>query len=97
MSEPNGTVLGNAVIVRFVGELFDERINPYFERLSGYFENAATWHTALQEHRAIRDAIAAGDPEGATRAMHYHLQQSQLRFSPTFGEEAEPGGETGAA
>lgn len=90
-------ILGNAVIVRFVGELFDERINPYFERLSGYFENAETWQTALQEHRVIRDAIAAGDPEAATRAMRHHLQQSQQRFSPTFGEEADPGGETGAA
>lgn len=79
-------ILGNAVLVRFIGELFDQRVNPFFTRLSSYFENAETWRSALEEHRAIRDAIASGDEVRAKAAMQTHLQQSQLRFSLNFGE-----------
>lgn len=78
-------ILGNAVLVRFIGELFDQRINPYFERLSHYFEDGVTWRTAVAEHRAVRDAIAAGDAAGAGAAMQRHLRQSQERFSRSFG------------
>lgn len=79
-------MLGNAVLERFVGELFDQRINPYFERLSTYFEDDSTWKSAASEHRAIRDAIAAADPAGAKAAMEQHLRASQLRFSRNFEE-----------
>lgn len=81
-------ILGNAVLVRFTGQLFDQRINPYFERLSSYFENKDSWRTAMDEHRAVRDAIAARDPEKAKTAMREHLRQSQLRFSRNFGERS---------
>lgn len=81
-------ILGNAVLVRFTGELFDQRINPYFERLSSYFENKDSWETAMDEHRVVRDAIAARDPEKAKTAMREHLRQSQLRFSRNFGERS---------
>ena len=33
--------LDNAVLVRVVGELFDQRLNPYFAKLAHYFENPA--------------------------------------------------------
>ena len=79
-------ILGNAVLVRFIGEMFDQRMNPYFERLSSYFENNDSWRAAAAEHRAVRDAIAARDPERAKAAMREHLRQSQLRFSRNFGE-----------
>jgi DNA-binding FadR family transcriptional regulator len=80
-------ILGNAVLVRFVGELFDQRVNPYFGRLASYFENEETWRVAIEEHRAVRDAIVARDPERAREAMRHHLQQSQRRFSREFGED----------
>ena len=57
--------LDNAVLVRVVGELFDQRLNPYFAKLAHYFENPESWGAALAEHQAIRDAIAAHDPEAA--------------------------------
>ncbi|RIY03298.1 FadR family transcriptional regulator [Aureimonas flava] len=81
-------ILGNAVVTRFVGELFDQRMTPYFARLSQYFENGQTWRVAHAEHRTVRDAIAAGDPEAAEAAMRRHLQQSQIRFQHSFGEDA---------
>jgi DNA-binding GntR family transcriptional regulator len=42
----------------------------------------------MDEHRAVRDAIAARDPEKAKAAMREHLRQSQLRFSRNFGERS---------
>lgn len=79
--------LGNAVLVRVVGELFDQRLNPYFAQLAHYFENPGTWRTALDEHRAVRDAIAAGQPKAARDAMRDHLAHSQERFAQNFGAE----------
>lgn len=83
-------ILGNAVLVRVVGEMFDQRLNPYFERLSSYFENGQSWRAATDEHRAVRDAIAAHDSGRAKEAMQKHLELSQLRFSRNFGERYEP-------
>ena len=79
----------NAALDRVVCELFDQRMTPYFTKLASYFESPASWREAFEEHRAIRDAIAAGDPARAKSAMQYHLQQSQLRFSRSFDEELE--------
>ena len=81
-------ILGNAVLVRFIGEIFDLRMNPYFELLSSYFENRESWRAAAAEHRAVRDAIAAREPERAKAAMQEHLRLSQLRFSRNFGERS---------
>ncbi|MBR0707494.1 FadR/GntR family transcriptional regulator [Bradyrhizobium liaoningense] len=83
--------LGNAVLVRVVGELFDQRLNPYFAKLAHYFESPGTWRTALDEHRAVRDAIAAHDPDAARNAMRDHLARSQERFAQNFGAESAGG------
>ena len=80
--------LDNAVLVRVVGELFDQRLNPYFAKLAHYFENPESWHAALAEHRAIRDAIVAQDPDAARLTMRAHLARSQERFAQSFGMEA---------
>jgi DNA-binding FadR family transcriptional regulator len=79
--------LDNAVLVRVVGELFDQRLNPYFAKLAHYFENPQSWGTALAEHRAIRDAIVARDAEAARMTMREHLVRSQARFAQNFGTE----------
>jgi DNA-binding FadR family transcriptional regulator len=79
--------LDNAVLVRVVGELFDQRLNPYFAKLAHYFENPDSWNAALAEHRVIRDAIVARDPDAARLAMREHLARSQQRFAQSFGTE----------
>lgn len=81
-------ILRNDAVTKVVGDLFDQRINPYFAQLARHFENAESWRTALAEHRAIRDRLAAGDAAGARKAMTEHLERSQERFSTTFGTEA---------
>lgn len=82
------SMLGNEVLVRMIGELFDQRMNPYFKRLSSHFEDRSTWRLAIEEHRAVRDAIATGNPDAARAAMREHLRRSQLRFSRNFEEES---------
>ena len=89
-------ILGNVVLLRTVGELFDQRINPYFAQLARHIENTSTWRAAHVEHIAIRDAIAAHHPKLARTAMREHLELSHQRFSRDFGEApfAEADGES---
>jgi DNA-binding FadR family transcriptional regulator len=88
--------LDNAVLVRVVGELFDQRLNPYFAKLAHYFENPESWRAAVVEHQAIRDAIVARDPEAARVTMRQHLARSQERFAQSFGTEAASSARTKA-
>jgi DNA-binding FadR family transcriptional regulator len=88
-------VMRNAVLIRFVGELFDQRINPYFQQLARYFENVASWRAAVIEHRAIRDALAGHNAKAAGEAMARHLRNSQERFSQSFGEAGPINGQAG--
>ena len=80
-------ILGNSVLVRCVGELFDLRINPYFERLARHTLESTAWKSAHEEHLAIRDAIALRDPAKAREAMREHLKRSHQRFARDFGEQ----------
>ncbi len=79
-------IIGNETVVRVVGDLFDQRINPYFAQLASYFENEESWANTIAEHIAIREAIAGRDPAGAKQAMRQHLENSQARFTISFGE-----------
>ncbi len=80
-------IIGNSALNRFTGLIYDRRLSPYFEKLASYFEGPHTWQMALEEHQAIRNAIAEGNPEAARQAMREHLTRSQKRFSESFGEE----------
>ena len=71
----------NSVLLRIVGDLFDERHNPLFEQLGNHFENERSWDQAIAEHRAVLDAIARQSPRGARAAMARHLSQSHDRFT----------------
>ncbi|AVJ29881.1 MULTISPECIES: FadR/GntR family transcriptional regulator [Achromobacter] len=79
----------NAVLVRVVGELFDERHNPLSVKLGDYFENSDSWAVAITEHRRVIDAIAAGDEQGARAAMRDHLSCSYDRLMASWPGAAE--------
>lgn len=81
-------ILGNDAVSGIVGDLFDQRMNPYFAQLASYFENEITWRAAWEEHRAVRDAIARGDARGARKAMQTHLSNSRERFTNSFKSSA---------
>ena len=77
----------NSVLLRVVTELFDERHNPLFEQLGSHFETARSWATAIAEHRAVVDAIAAHSPDAARTAMAHHLESSHDRFTASWPSE----------
>ncbi|MGO7465329.1 FCD domain-containing protein, partial [Rhizobium ruizarguesonis] len=66
-------IVGPATLIRVTGAMFDMRMTPYFARLARHFEGPTTWRSALDEPRAIRDALAAGDAAGAKAAMRAPL------------------------
>jgi GntR family transcriptional regulator, transcriptional repressor for pyruvate dehydrogenase complex len=70
----------NSVLLRVVSGLFDERHNPLFEQLGSHFETARSWAAAIEEHRAVVDAIAHRSPQRAREAMARHLALSHDRF-----------------
>lgn len=71
---------GNSVLVRLVGELFDERHSPISTKLRSRYENTRTWNMALKEHEAILRALEARDPLVAESAMRAHLKMSEERW-----------------
>lgn len=71
----------NGPLLRIVTDLYDERNNPLFETFGQHFENVRTWRKALDEHRAVYEAIAARDAEAARQAMQRHLHRSQHRYA----------------
>lgn len=71
---------GNSVMVRLIGDLFDERHSPISEKLSSRYENARTWNLALKEHEAILRALEARDPLAAQAAVRSHLKASEERW-----------------
>lgn len=71
---------GNSVIVRLVGELFDERHSPISSQFRARFDTPATWRHALAEHEAILAALEARDVPLAQMRMHAHLEESKRRW-----------------
>jgi GntR family transcriptional regulator, transcriptional repressor for pyruvate dehydrogenase complex len=74
----------NGPLLRTVAELYDMRNSPLFDRFGQHFESAASWRTAVAEHQAIVDALAAHDPDAARTAMHRHLQRSHDSYAAAW-------------
>ncbi|CAM3643793.1 GntR family transcriptional regulator [Bordetella sputigena] len=71
----------NSVLLRLVGELYDERHNPLAVQLGSHFENAESWESAIAEHERVVEAIEAGDAAAAREAMREHMARSHDRFT----------------
>jgi GntR family transcriptional repressor for pyruvate dehydrogenase complex len=71
---------GNSVMVRLIGDLFDERHSPISAKLSSRYESIRTWNLALKEHEAVLRAIEARDPLAAQAAIRSHLKASEDRW-----------------
>lgn len=80
----------NSALQSVVTQLFDERNGPLFTRLGSHFEREATWKQAVDEHRAVVEAIARHDPQSARAAMSGHLDRSHERFSAGWPTPGEP-------
>ncbi|CAB3809729.1 FadR/GntR family transcriptional regulator [Paraburkholderia fynbosensis] len=74
---------GNSVLMRIVGELFDERQGIMLAKLRGQSESSDTWRKAQLEHELIYAALEAKDPGQAEAAMRMHLHNSAVRWLGT--------------
>lgn len=74
------TMTGNSVLVRLVGDMFDERHSPISSKLSGRAESTQTWTDALHEHEVILRMLERRDVLTAQTAMRSHLSASQRRW-----------------
>jgi DNA-binding FadR family transcriptional regulator len=75
---------GNEVLRDTVVGYWHARSGPLFDRISGYFENPASWTAAMQEHEDVLAAIRAHDPAAARAAMQHHLQRAYSRYSASW-------------
>ncbi len=72
---------GNGALVAVVKMLWDERTGPLYQQLEHHYDSPALWENAMDEHRAILNAIVARDARGARAAMQRHMNQAYKRFS----------------
>lgn len=75
---------GNTVLSETVQTFWESRRGPIFTRLGGHFETVKVWVSAIEEHEAVRDAIAEHDAPGARAAMHRHMDKAHQRFSASW-------------
>lgn len=68
-----------------------ERTHCHLHIFRLYFDRAIGTKT-LEEHRAVAEAIASGEPDAADRAMRDHLEvASQERLRPLYDSGTDPG------
>jgi DNA-binding FadR family transcriptional regulator len=72
---------GNGALVAVVEMLWQDRTGPLYKQLEHHYDSPALWQSAMAEHRAVLNAIAAKDAAGARSAMQRHLNQAYKRFS----------------
>src|SRR5579864_8067518 len=53
---------GNGALVHVIRMLWEERTGPLYKQLEHHYDSPKLWHTAIAEHCAVADAIAAHDP-----------------------------------
>jgi DNA-binding FadR family transcriptional regulator len=75
---------GNTVLIETVQGFWDSRRSPLFERLGNYFETMSSWQSAINEHKAIVEAIREHNAAAARSAMHAHMDKSHARFSASW-------------
>ena len=63
---------------------------PIFDRLTELTRLPAKERMNLSHHEAIRDAIAARDPDAARAAMHLHVAGVEAFFLGETGAAAKP-------
>jgi GntR family transcriptional repressor for pyruvate dehydrogenase complex len=72
---------GNGALVQVVRMLWEERTGPLYQQLEHHYNSPELWKTAMAEHKAVLDAIAARDAPAARAAMQRHLNHAYKRFS----------------
>ena len=75
---------GNGVLVDLVQRFWDARDGKLFRRLGNHFESPRSWLAAIEEHRAVLEAIRKHDAKAARQAMQHHMDKAHARFSASW-------------
>ncbi len=75
---------GNGVLVELVQQFWDARDGKLFRRLGNHFESPRSWLAAIEEHRAVLEAIRKHDAKAARQAMQHHMDKAHARFSASW-------------
>jgi len=76
-----GEATGNGALVAVVKMLWEDRVGALYQQLEHHYDSPNMWINAIEEHRAVVNAISAKDPKGARAAMQHHLNAAYKRFS----------------
>ena len=86
----------NGALAQVVGALWDERRGELWTRIEKHFHTPELRARTIEDHAAIVDALAAGDPDAARAAMHRHLarvaREFQRSLEPQTAVRAAAGG-----
>ncbi|MEO8485090.1 MAG: FadR/GntR family transcriptional regulator [Betaproteobacteria bacterium] len=78
----------NGALALVVQALWDQRRGDLWTRIESHFHTPELRARTLDDHAAIVDALASGDPDAARAAMQRHL----ARVAREFQRRLEPGG-----
>jgi GntR family transcriptional regulator, uxu operon transcriptional repressor len=71
----------NGPLTSVVELLWDQGRGKMWKQMEKHFQTAALRAATLRDHRAILEAIAAVDPDGAREAMKKHLSRVSREFA----------------
>ena len=78
----------NGALAQVVAALWEQRRGELWTRIEKHFHTPELRARTIEDHAAIVDALAAGDPDAARAAMQRHL----ARVAREFQRRLEPGG-----
>ena len=78
----------NGALAQVVAALWEQRRGELWTRIEKHFHTPELRARTIEDHAAIVDALAAGDPDAARAAMQRHL----ARGAREFQRRLEPGG-----
>ena len=78
----------NGALAHVVAALWEQRRGELWTRIEKHFHTPELRARTIEDHAAIVDALAAGDPDAARAAMQRHL----ARVAREFPRRLEPGG-----
>jgi DNA-binding FadR family transcriptional regulator len=82
----------NGPLASIVEMLWDQGRGKVWKQMEKHFQTAALRAATLKDHRAIYEAIAAGDAAGAREAMKKHLTRVSREFARGFETAKREGG-----
>jgi GntR family transcriptional repressor for pyruvate dehydrogenase complex len=76
----------NGPLGELVQLLWDQGRGALWKQMEHHFATPALWAETIEDHRAVVDAIEAGNAAQARKAMHEHLTRVHREFARGFAQ-----------